>query len=68
MTQTNEYMQESLKNQASASKDYFLSSDWVKEETDKVLEAGVFRESHSSWSAPIVVVPKGDGGKRLCRL
>ena len=38
--------------------------DWVKEETDKLLEAGVIRESHSSWSAPIV--PKGDGGKRLC--
>ena len=31
-----------------------------------MLEAGVIRESHSSWSAPIVVVPKGDGGKRLC--
>ena len=40
--------------------------DWVKKEIDKLLEAGVIRESHSSWSAPIVVVPKGDGGKRLC--
>ena len=40
--------------------------DWVKEEINKLLEAGVIRESHSSWSAPIVVVPKGDGGKRLC--
>ena len=39
--------------------------DWVKEEIDKLLEAGGIRESHSSWSAPIVVVPKGDGGKRL---
>ena len=37
-----------------------------KEEIDKLLEAGVIRESHSSWSAPIVVVPKGYGGKRLC--
>ena len=31
-----------------------------------MLEAGVIRESDSSWSAPIVVEPKGDGGKRLC--
>ena len=31
-----------------------------------MLEAGVIQESHSSWSAPIVVVPKCDGGKRLC--
>ena len=38
---------------------------WVKEEIDKVLEAGVIRNSHSSWSAPIIVVPKGDGGKRF---
>ena len=40
--------------------------DWVKEEIDKLLEAGVVRESHSNWSAPFVGVPKGDGGKRLC--
>ena len=40
--------------------------DWVKAEIDKFLEAGVIRESNSSLSAPIVVVPKGDGGKRLC--
>ena len=28
-------------------------------------EAGVIRNSHSSWSALIIVVPKGDGGKHL---
>ena len=39
--------------------------NWVKEEIDKHLEAGVIRNSHSSWSAPIIVVPKGDGGKHL---
>ena len=39
--------------------------NWVKEEINKLLEAGVIRNSHSSWSAPIIVVPKGDGGKRL---
>ena len=38
---------------------------WAKEEIDKLLEAGVIRNSHSSWLAPIIVVPKGDGGKRL---
>ena len=32
---------------------------------DKLLEAGVISESHSSWSPPIVVVPKDDGGKRM---
>ena len=40
-------------------------NNWVKEEINKLLEAGVIRNSHSSWSAPIIVVPKGDGGKRL---
>ena len=43
-----------------AKKPYTLAlkhCDWVKEEIDKLLEAGVIRESHSSWSAPIVVVP-----------
>ena len=38
---------------------------WVKEEIDKLLEAGVIRNSNSSRSAPIIVVPKGDGGKCL---
>ena len=40
--------------------------DWARDEIDKLLEAGVIQESHSSWSAPIVVVPKGNVGKRLC--
>ena len=44
----------------------FKHYDWVKEEIDKLLEVGVIRESHLSWSALIIVVPKGDGGKRLC--
>ena len=39
--------------------------NWVKEEIDKLLEAGVIRNSHSSWSAPIIVVLKADGGKCL---
>ena len=38
---------------------------WVKEEIDKLLDIGVIRNSHSSWLAPIIIVPKGDGGKCL---
>ena len=38
---------------------------WIDEELDKLMEAGVIRESMSSWSAPVLVVAKGDGGKRL---
>ena len=38
---------------------------WVKEEIDKLLEAGVIRNSYSSWLAPIIVVLKGDRGKCL---
>ena len=39
--------------------------EWVKNEIEKLLTAKVIRSSHSSWSAPIIVVPKGDGGKCL---
>ena len=52
-----------------AKKPYTLAikhHEWVEEEIDKSLEAGVMRESHSSWSTSIVVVPKVDGGKRMC--
>ena len=38
---------------------------WVKDEIEKLLTAKVICTSHSSWSAPIIVVPKGDGGKCL---
>ena len=36
---------------------------WVKDEIEKILTAKVIHSSRSSWSAPIIVVPKGDGGK-----
>ena len=39
--------------------------EWVKNEFEKLLATKVIRSSHSSWSAPIIVVPKGDGGKCL---
>ena len=38
---------------------------WVKDEIEKLLTAKVICTSHSSWSAPIIVIPKGDGGKHL---
>ena len=36
---------------------------WVKEEIEKLLAAKVICRSRSSWSAPVIRVPKGDGGK-----
>ena len=38
---------------------------WVKDEIEKLLAAKVIHPSQSSWSASIIVVPKGDGGKHL---
>ena len=38
---------------------------WVKEEIEKLLAAMVIHSSRSSWSVPIIIVPKGDGGKHL---
>ena len=38
---------------------------WVKDEINKLLTANMIHGSQSSWSAPIKVVPKGDGGKHL---
>ena len=37
----------------------------VKEEIEKLLTVKVICSSRSSWSAPIIIVPKGDGGKQL---
>ena len=39
--------------------------DWVKKEIEKLLDARVICSSCSSWSATIIVVPKGDRGKCL---
>ena len=39
--------------------------NWVRSKMKKLLDAQVIHTSHSSWSAPIIVVPKGDGGKHL---
>ena len=37
--------------------------DWVKSKINKLLDAQVIHSSHSSWWAPIIVVPKGEGWK-----
>ena len=39
--------------------------EWVKDEIEKLLATKVICTSQSSWSAPILVVPKGDRGRRL---
>ena len=37
----------------------------MKDKIEKLFAAKVIHTSHSSWSAPIIVVPKGNGGKCL---
>ena len=39
--------------------------EWVKEEIEKLLTPKAICTSCSSWSAPFIVVPKGNGGKCL---
>ena len=38
---------------------------WVKDEIEKLPTAEVICSSRSSWSVPIMVLPKGGGGKQL---
>ena len=38
---------------------------WVKDEIEKLLAAKVIHTSQSNCSSPVIVVPKGDGGKHL---
>ena len=38
---------------------------WIIDEIEKLLATKVIPTSQSSWSAPVIVVPKGDGGKHL---
>ncbi len=40
--------------------------DTVKKELQEMLDAGIIEPSRSEWASPIVVVPKKDGGIRLC--
>ena len=50
----------------SSQKPYLIAMknyQWVKEEIEKLLTARVIHDSRSSWPAPIIVVPKGNGRK-----
>ncbi|KAL7863381.1 hypothetical protein SRHO_G00123650 [Serrasalmus rhombeus] len=38
----------------------------LQQEVDKLLEHGIIEESHSPWSAPVVLVRKKDGTHRFC--
>ena len=35
--------------------------DWVENEINMLLDAKVIHSSHSSWSAPYIIIPKSDG-------
>lgn len=38
----------------------------IDEELQKMLDLGVIQKSNSSWSSPIILVPKKEGGYRFC--
>jgi hypothetical protein len=39
---------------------------FIREETERMLEAGIAIESYSAWTSPVVVVMKKNGNMRLC--
>jgi hypothetical protein len=44
----------------------YAQAVWLKGELDRLLQLGVIRPSSSPWMSPVVIVPKPNGGFRLC--
>ncbi len=44
----------------------YAHRDTVKQELEKMKEAGIITPSNSQWASPIVLVPKKDGTMRMC--
>ena len=44
----------------------YSQRDTVRKELDEMMKAGAIRPSVSPWEAPIVLVPKKDGGTCFC--
>ena len=44
----------------------FKSRDFVSEEVDRMLKAGVIEPAQSEWASPVVCAPKQDGSLRFC--
>ena len=42
------------------------SHEFLRKEIKELLDLGIITPSRSPWAAPVVLVPKKDGGKRLC--
>ena len=40
--------------------------EFLKEEIEVMLKFGIVRRSTSPWSAPVVIIPKKDGSRRIC--
>ena len=43
-----------------------VEREFLNKELDEMLAANIIRKSRSPWSAPVIVVPKKDGSKRIC--